>query len=146
MSWKQLLTDGRVEPHQTTKQELDGLRAAVARNLTDAAVTALSADNRFAIAYEATLLSAKMVIACAGYRVKGQGAHHTTFHALKLALGAGINKTAAYLDRCRRKRNDLTYDAAGLVTTQDAEELLKEATALDRQVEAWIAKHHPKLI
>jgi len=145
MSWKQLLGDGRVEAHQTSKQELDDLRAAVARNLTDASIAALSADNRFGIAYEAALLSAKMAITCAGYRVKGLGAHQATFQALKLALGSGVHRTAGYLDRCRRKRNDLTYDAAGVVSDQDAEELREAATEIHRQVEAWIAKHHPKL-
>jgi hypothetical protein len=142
MSWQQLLTDGRVETHQTSRQELNDLRSAVARNLADAAIVALSADNRFGIAYEASLLSAKMAIACAGYRVKGQGAHRTTFQALKLALGSSVTKTTGYLDRCRRKRNDLTYDAAGIVTEQDAEDLLLEAANLDRQIESWIAKHH----
>lgn len=33
---------------------------------------AISADNRFAVAYEAAPSAAKIPIACAGYRVKGQ--------------------------------------------------------------------------
>jgi hypothetical protein len=145
MTWKQLLSEGRVEPHRTTKQELENLRAAVARNLNDAAVAGLSADNRFGIAYEAALLSAKMAIAGAGYRVKGPAAHFTTFQALKLAMGTSVASTCNYLDRCRRKRNDLTYDAAGVVSNRDAAELLEEATAINKRVEAWIAKNDPKL-
>lgn len=134
---------GRVEPHVTSKAELDDLRAAIERNLADAAIKELSADNRFSIAYQAALLAAKMAVACAGYRVKGQGAHQATFQALKLALGSSVNTTAAYLDRCRRKRNDLAYDSEGVVSATDATELLKEAKALHKDVKAWIAKHHP---
>jgi hypothetical protein len=59
-----------VDRHTTSKQELDDLRSVVTRNLADAAITALSADNRFGLAYEAGLLLAKMAIAAAGYRVK----------------------------------------------------------------------------
>ena len=135
----------RVESHVTSKAELDDLRRAIARNLGDAAIKELSVDNRFSIAYQATLLAAKMAIACAGYRVKGHGAHQTTFQALKLALGSPVHKTADYLDRCRRKRNDLAYDSEGVVSAADSAELFKEAKALFKDVEAWITKHHAKL-
>ena len=50
MTWKELLAEKRVEPHTTSKQELDDLRSAVDRNLRDAAIPQLSADNRFGLA------------------------------------------------------------------------------------------------
>ncbi len=145
MTWKELLADARVEPHVTTTQELRDLRSAVGRNLRDVAVTGLSADNKFGLAYEAGLLLAKMTIACAGYRVKGQGAHQTTFAALKLALGPSIAPTASYLDRCRRKRNEISYDAAGLVSDSEAGELISEVKRFQAIVQAWIEKNHPSL-
>jgi hypothetical protein len=91
MTWKELLAANRVEIHATTRQELDDLRRAVVRNIHDAAVADLSADNKFGLAYEAGLLLAKMAVSCAGYRVEGQGAHQTTFVALKLAIGNDAN-------------------------------------------------------
>ena len=86
-----------------------------------------------------------MAVACAGYRVKGYGAHQTTFQALRLALGTSIDATAKYLDRCRRKRNDLAYESEGVVSAADANQLLKKAKSLSSDVEAWIAKHYPQL-
>lgn len=135
---------GRVASHVTSKAELDDLRAAIERNLNDASINELSSDNRFAIAYQAALLAAKMAIACAGYRTTGLGAHQATFQALKLALGSSVNETADYLDRCRRKRNSLAYDAQGIVSDSDAADLLKRAKSLAKDADAWIAKHHPK--
>jgi hypothetical protein len=76
MSWKQLLAQRKVQLHTTSKQELDGLRALIERDLTDAALAGLSADRRFATAYNAALQTAKMVIACAGYRVASTPGHH----------------------------------------------------------------------
>jgi len=137
-----LLAENRVEPHATSRQELDDLRSAVERNLRDAAIVQLSADNRFGLAYEAALLLAKMAAACAGYRVKGQGAHQTTFAALKLAVGPGIAQTASYLERCRRKRNELSYDSAGVVTETEASEILTEARSMQKSIEQWIAATH----
>lgn len=145
MTWKALAAENRIEPHATSKPELDDLRGAVERNLRDAAVTALSADNRFGLAYEAALLLAKMVLACSGYRAKGHGAHQTTFAALRLALGPSSANTASYLERSRRKRNELSYDMAGVVNNSEASEILAEANAFRTTVEAWIAKNHPHL-
>ena len=64
MSWQQLLASNRVQPHTTNTQELQGLRAVVARDLKDAALSELSIDRRFTIAYNAVLQLATMVIAC----------------------------------------------------------------------------------
>jgi hypothetical protein len=142
MNWKTLRAQGKLDQHSTSKVELDDLRAAIARNLQDAAISSLSADNRFSIAYQAALLSAKMAIACRGYRVKGQGAHQTTFQALPLAMGAALKPTADYFDRCRRKRNDLMYDHEGSVSASDAVELFQRATNFHEKVEGWIAIHY----
>jgi uncharacterized protein (UPF0332 family) len=144
MTWKELLAEKRVEPHKTSKRELDALRSAINRNLHDAAVPQLSADNRFGLAYEAALLTAKMAVACDGHRVKGQGAHQTMFAALKLAVDSSVAKTASYLERCRRKRNELSYDTAGVVTDTEADEILAQAQALQKTIEEWIAQNHPR--
>jgi hypothetical protein len=143
-TWKQLLESRRVETHKTSKSELDDLRRAVSRNLRDAALVALSADNRFGVAYEASLLLSKIVLACAGYRVKGQGAHQTTFAALPLVLGPTIKPTASYFDRCRRKRNEISYDMADVVTDTEVQEILLKTRQFERTVETWIAHNHPR--
>jgi uncharacterized protein (UPF0332 family) len=121
------------------------LRALIARDLQDASLPALSADRRFATAYNAVLHLAKMTIACAGYRVKGEGAHRTTFQALELSLGPGVAASASYFDRCRRKRNMVDYDAANVATETEAAELLRQGGLFLQQVEAWILQHHPHL-
>lgn len=85
-----------------------------------------------------------MAIACAGYRVKGQGAHHTTFSALELAVEQEAAKAASYFDQCRRKRNALSYDAAGIVTATEAAELLRETKRFRKVVENWISQNYPQ--
>ena len=146
MTWEKFLATNRIERHTTSKQELDDLRAAVKRNLHDSAIKDLSADNKFGLAYEAALLLAKIVLACSGYRAKGFGGHQTTLTALKLAMGPSMAKTATYLDRCRRKRNDLSYDMAGIITDAEAAEVLRQASKLNKTVEDWIGKNHPMLM
>jgi hypothetical protein len=48
-------------------------RALIARDLADASLAGLSADRRFATAYNAALQAANMAIACAGYKDREQG-------------------------------------------------------------------------
>ena len=144
MSWQQLQTQGKIEPHRTSVQELTDLRALVERDIEDAEIVSLSSDRRFATAYNAVLQTAKMVIACSGYRTKGGGHHASTFQAVKLAMGTQVDAKAAYFDGCRRKRNTLDYDMAGVTSDTEAEQLVKEAEAFRQMAEAWIAQNHPQ--
>jgi uncharacterized protein (UPF0332 family) len=143
MTWQELLNEGRIEGHQTSRKEMNDLRALIARDITDADLEELSPDRRFATAYNAALQSTKMVIACCGYRVKGLGAHYITFECLKLAMGKSVFPTARFLDKCRAKRNVADYDAAGRVTDSEVAEMIKVAKSFAKQVEKWIRENHP---
>jgi hypothetical protein len=133
-----------VQRHTTSRHELDGLRAVVARDLSDAQVPGLSTDRPFATAYNAVLQLAKMAIACAGYRVVGQGHHVTTFEAVKLAMGRMVASLASYFETCRRKRNMLDYDMANVATDTEVRELLEKAHAFRQLVEQWMAQQYPQ--
>jgi hypothetical protein len=90
VTWTALLANRDVQRHRTSKRELDEMRALVAHDLADAQVPGLSADRRFATAYNAALQAANMAISCAGYRVTAKTGHHKiTVDAITLAVGAG---------------------------------------------------------
>ena len=145
MTWQKLVATNRAKPHKTSKQELDGLRAVVERDLKDAAITGLSEDRRFAMAYNAVLQLATMAIACAGYRVSAkQGHHENTFTAIELVLGPPASKFAKYFNTCRKKRNTVDYNVANVVTETELDELLEKAKEFRKVVEDWIFKNHPQ--
>jgi hypothetical protein len=146
MSWKKLLQDNKVHAHTTSLQELNEIRRLIARDLSDAAIPALSEDRRFATAYNAALQTGKMAIACAGYRIASVPGHHRlTFEAAKIALGKPAANLTDYFDACRRKRNEIDYTGAAIATTTEAEELLLHAKAFLKLVEGWIETTHPAL-
>ena len=146
MSWQKLLRTNKVHPHTTSGQELAELRRLVARDLADASLTSLSEDRRFATAYNAALQTAKMAIACSGYRVASVPGHHRiTFEAAALALGNSSEPLTDYFDACRRKRNEIDYTGAAIATETEAEEILLHARAFLKMVEGWVAKSHPAL-
>ena len=146
MSWKKLLQSNSVHRHTTSRQELTEIRRLVARDLADATIPALSEDRRFATAYNAALQTAKMAIACAGYRVASVPGHHRlTFEGAKLSVGKGADQLADYFDACRRKRNEVDYTGAMIATATEAEELLIHAKSFLEMVEVWIETTHPTM-
>lgn len=146
MSWNELLAKREVVPHATSAQELNNLRALIARDLADAAITALSADRRFATAYNAALQCGTMAIACSGYRVSARAGHHAvTFEAARLAIGPSASAFTDYFDACRRKRNTIDYQNTSVATHTEALEIVSKANEFLSLVEAWVAAHHPNL-
>lgn len=122
------------------------MRALIERDLADAAVAGLSADRRFATAYNAALLAANMAIACAGYRVTAKVGHHkVSFESTRLAIGSAADNYADYFDACRRKRNVIDYTRSNVATQTEAEEILKQASEFHEVVETWIDTKLPAL-
>lgn len=146
MGWKRWLAEGRIRAHRPTRRELEEVRAVVDRDLADAALAGLSADRKFATAYNAVLQLSKMVIACEGYRVAPAAGHHQlTLEAAAHALGSASRALLDYFDLCRRKRNLIDYDAAEVASETEAEELLNRVREFDDIVEAWISRNHSGL-
>jgi hypothetical protein len=145
VTWTQLLASNEVQRHKTSKKELEKLRAVIALDFADASLDGVSADRRFATAYNAALQAAKMAIACAGYRVAGAGHHRISFEVVKLAIGKAAGPFSDYFDRCRRKRNVIDYDDAFVATETEAIEIVAKSKEFAAMVEQWIAKNHPAL-
>jgi hypothetical protein len=55
VTWTKLSANKEAQRHKTSKNELDNMRALIARDLADAGITGLSADRRFATACNAAL-------------------------------------------------------------------------------------------
>lgn len=147
MSWKQLLAARKVHTHKTSKQELDDLRVVIRRDLCDAAIPTLSEDRRFATAYNAALQTAKMAVACAGYRVGAIPGHHAiSFECAAIALGKQADTLVGFFDISRRKRNIIDYTGVQVATATEAAEVLQRAQEFSALVEAWIKSTHPGLV
>lgn len=118
----------------------------VDRDLKDAAIKELSADRRFAVAYNAVLQQAKIVLACEGYRASSKPGHHaTTLEAAGLILGTQHQALIDYFDTCRRMRNQVNYDVAGVASEAEAEELLEKAVEFRDVASRWVQNNHSHL-
>jgi uncharacterized protein (UPF0332 family) len=141
------LDAGDLRRHRLSRREIADIRAVAERDLSDARVTALSLDRRFAIAYSGALQLATIVLAASGFRTAAQRGHHVvTWQALPELMGVSTRETAVYFDSCRALRNRSDYDRTGVVSAAEVDEVLREAEAFRDQVLEWLDREHPRLV
>ncbi len=145
MSLKDWLNNGWIVEYKTSPQEIRDLLGIADRDLIDCQSEGLSADWQMNIAYNAALQSATAALAAVGYRAIRESHHYRVIQSLKYTIGADtklINK----FDQFRKKRNIGGYERAGLVSDQEAKEMLALAQQLRNRVERWICENHPELL
>lgn len=71
------------------------------------------------------------------------GHHAITLEATGFILRATQQTLIDYFDTCRRMRNQVNYDVAGVVSEAQANELLEKGKEFRRVVEDWVSQKHP---
>ncbi|MCK4536255.1 MAG: hypothetical protein KAT93_04535 [Desulfuromonadales bacterium] len=129
--------------HQSSRQEIQNLLQIVSRDISDAQGP-LSADWRFGIAYNAALKLCTILLHGSGYRPEKTLHHYRTIHSLPLILGESVQGDCEYLDVCRVKRNQAEYDRAGVVSENEADELIRFVEDFRMTVLEWLKTEHPE--
>jgi hypothetical protein len=122
------------------------LLAAAQRNLTDAQLTGLSAENRFDAAYKAIMQLSMVALQAKGYRTltSKPGHHQTAIQTLTTSVGVAPAQVIV-LDALRKQRNLSDY-SGDLIPDAVAAECLASAQALQGHVLAWLKTHRPDLL
>lgn len=145
MSLQDLLNEGRLTTHKTSKQEITRLLALFDRDIADAQVKILSGDRRFATAYNAALMVSTAALAVSGYRSSTEGHHYWTIQSLAFTLNLD-SKTITKFNKFRQKRNISDYERTGMVSEQEVKEMITLAKKLRAVLVDWLKKEHPELI
>jgi hypothetical protein len=130
----------------TDKAQVSKLLAAAQRNLGDAQIAGLSAENRFDAAYKAIMQLAMVSLNASGYRTltSKPGHHQTAIQTLALTVGLPQAQVIV-LDALRKQRNLSDY-SGDLVPDSVVAACLDGAHALMAHVKAWLTKHKPELL
>lgn len=146
MSLEELLKEDKLKRHKTSGMEIKNLIKVIRRDIQDSQVKGISTDRKFAIAYNAVLQSATILLYCKGYRTKGSGHHYTVFQTMREILGEKYKKLSDYFDSCRVKRNTAFYEYAGVISEKEADELIEEVEKFLDIVITWLEKNYPEYI
>jgi hypothetical protein len=120
--------------------------AAAERNMADARLAGLSAENRFDVAYKAIMQLAVLALYANGYRTltSRPGHHQTAIQSLTLTVAVAPEQVRV-LDALRKQRN-LTDYSGELVPDATVNECVASAAALHAHVRAWLIANKPELL
>ena len=121
---------------------VDKLFAAAQRNIADAQLPGLSAENRFDAAYKAIMQLA--MVALNRTLTSKPGHHQTAIQTLSLSVGVPQAKVIV-LDALRKQRNLSDY-SGDLIPDAAAAECLASAQDLLAHVRVWLQAKRPDLV
>jgi hypothetical protein len=146
MSLSEWRKNGWLKSHQTSPQEIADLLAVADRDLKDCQTKGLSDDWKFNIAYNAALQASSAALAASGYAVaKGDSNHFRVVQSLAFTIGADAAAIQRF-DGFRKKRSMSVYDAAGVITSAEAGQIIRFSEDLVGQIKLWLRTNHLTLL
>lgn len=146
MTLANLLAIQRLQAFSATPQGVQRLLQAAQRNLLDASLAQLSAENRFDAAYKCIMQCAMLGLWAQGYRTSTSqpGHHQTALQALPLTMGLPRD-TIIVLDALCKQRNLNDYEGDP-VSDAVVTECLAQADALLAHTRQWLQTKFPGLL
>jgi hypothetical protein len=122
------------------------LLSAARRNIADAHVREISAENRFDAAYKAIMQLANAALQASGFRTltSKPGHHMTMIQTLSQTIGVD-KRTVIVLDALRKQRNVADY-SGDVVPMSAVEECVSHAEVLLKSVTDWLKENQPELL
>lgn len=125
MPFDALIKQGRIKPYQAKDKEIQQLLKLANRDITAAGRNlADDADWAYSMAYNAVLQTARALMLRDGYRPRGAEQHATVLEYLRERFWNAFPNEIHLFDQMRRKRHRVIYEAAGLVSKQEAEQVV----------------------
>jgi len=146
MTLANLLAIQRLLAFSATPEGVQRLLAAAVRNLADAQLAPLSAENRFDAAYKCIMQCAMLGLWARGYRTSTSqpGHHQTALQALPLTMGLP-NDIIIVLDALRKQRNLNDYEGDP-ISDAVVSECLAQAQSLLAHTRQFLQTQFPDLL
>ena len=146
MTLENLLAIHRLQLFEATPAGIQRLLAAAERNLADARLPGLSAENRFDAAYKTHMQCAMIGLWANGYRTSTSqpGHHQTALQTLPKTMGVAQD-IVIVLDALRKQRNLNDYEGDP-ISDAAVTECLAQAKALLAHTRQWLQAHRPDLL
>jgi hypothetical protein len=146
MTLENLLAIHRLQLFEATPAGIQRLLAAAERNLADARLPGLSAENRFDAAYKTLMQCAMIGLWANGYRTSTSqpGHHQTALQTLPKTMNVGQD-TVIVLDALRRQRNLNDYEGDPIADAA-VTECLVQADTLLAHTRQWLHTHRRDLL
>ena len=145
MSLENLLKINKLQTHHPSRESVQRLLHAAARNIEDARIAEISSETRFDAAYKCIMQCAMVALWANGYRTSTSqpGHHQVAIQTLPITIGLEQG-TVIVLDALRKQRNINDYEGDP-ISDQAVIECIKQAEQLYKVASAWLATNRPDL-
>jgi hypothetical protein len=145
MSLENLLKINKLQTHNPSREAVQRLLHAAARNIAGAGISEVSGETRFDAAYKCIMQCAMVARWANGYRTSTSQPGHHQIAVQTLPITIGLEQdTVIVLDALRKQRNINDYEG-NPISDQTVIECIKQAKLLYKVVRAWIATNRPDL-
>ena len=145
MTLENLLKINKLQTHHPSREAVQRLLQAAARNIADTRIAEISGETRFDAAYKCIMQCAMVALWANGYRTSTSqpGHHQVAIQTLPITIGLEQG-TVIVLDALRKQRNINDYEGDP-ISEQAVVECTKQAKQLYKVVSAWLATNRPDL-
>jgi len=146
MSLENLLKINKLQTHNPSRESVQRLLLAAARNIADARIAEVSGETRFDAAYKCIMQCAMVALWVNGYRTSTSQAGHHQVAIQTLPITIGLDQgTVIVLDALRKQRNINDYEGDP-ISDQAVIECIKQAEQLYKVVSAWLVINRADLL
>ena len=143
---KELLKEGRLRKQKAGFSQIEALLRQSLFDLAEARKIAHIAERAtYLLAYMAMLKAGRALLLARGY-VPADGAQHkTVVEVTSQILGEPYRDLTEQFETMRRKRNEMTYEAGGLLSLSESQKAFADAMLLVQQILATVKFDNPQL-
>ena len=135
-NYSRLLEDRKIEQEPGVRGQVAQQLSSARRDLKTARKLLADQDEwAYTIAYNAMLLAGRAVMFSEGYRPTSIGGHVAVIEFLRIWSGPVSTEVVQTMDRMRRQRHRIMYDAPGTVSPDQIREAVRTAEQFILQIE-----------
>lgn len=142
MNYSKLLDKGLIHVYRGSKAQAEKHLQLAQRDIkTSRKIMAEDWDWAFSIAYNAILQAGRALMFYKGYRpTSGEGAHAVVVQFAEITLGENFENEVKIFNKMRKKRHEVMYDVAGIISQSEAKQALEFAIKFVQIVRDYIKK------
>ena len=143
---KKLVRESKLKKQRAGIVQIEALLKQAILDLEEAKkISNIAERATYILAYMAMLKAGRALLLLGGYMPSDGAQHKTVVEVTSLILGDEYKDLTSQFEIMRRKRNEMTYEAKGLLTLSDAKHAFRDAISLVKGILKEVKTKNPQL-
>lgn len=143
---KKLILQGKLKEQNAGFSQIEGLLLQAVVDLKEARKTVGLAERAtYILAYMAMLKAGRALLLMEGYVPSDGAQHKTVVSVTQHLLGSDFKTITLHFEMMRRKRNEMTYEAGGLLSGTESRKAFDDAIVLVQGIWMKVKEKNPQM-